>query len=69
MAAWGVVGTGGNLGGIIGTPMVAWLSAHGAWTAAYVTGTAAAVISGILWLWIDGSRTLVGVSKIGGRQP
>jgi sugar phosphate permease len=67
MAAWGVVGTGGNLGGIIGTPIVAWLSAHGAWTAAYVTGTTAAVISGILWLWIDGSRTLVGVSKIGCR--
>jgi len=58
MTAYGVVGTGGNLGGIIGTPLVAWFTAHGAWTAAFVTGTAAAVLSGILWLWIDASRVM-----------
>ena len=58
MAAWGVVGTGGNLGGIIGTPIVAWLSAHHAWTAAFLTGTVAAIVSGIIWLWIDGSREI-----------
>ncbi len=56
MAAWGVVNTGGNLGGIIGTPLVAWLSSQHAWTAAFVTGTVAAIVSGIMWLWIDGSR-------------
>ena len=39
MTAWGVVGTGGNLGGVIGTPLVAVLSAHHAWTAAFLTGT------------------------------
>jgi len=58
MAAYGVVGTGGNLGGIIGTPIVAWLSSHGAWTAAFITGAAAAIISGIMWLWIDCSRAM-----------
>jgi len=58
MAAWGVVGTGGNLGGIIGTPIVAWLSSQHAWTAAFVTGTAAAVVSGVMWLWIDGGRAI-----------
>ena len=58
MAAWGVVGTGGNLGGVIGTPLVAVLSAHHAWTAAFLTGTASAIISGVLWLWIDGGRPL-----------
>lgn len=58
MAAWGVVGTGGNLGGIIGTPLVAWLSSHNAWTAAFLTGTGAAIVSGVMWLWIDGSRSL-----------
>ena len=58
MAAWGVVGTGGNLGGIIGTPIVAWLSSHHAWTAAFVTGAVAAIVSGVMWLWIDGSRSM-----------
>ena len=58
MAAWGVVGTGGNLGGIIGTPIVGWLSSQHAWTAAFVTGAAAAIVSGLMWLWIDGSRAM-----------
>jgi ACS family glucarate transporter-like MFS transporter len=58
MTAWGVVGTGGNLGGVIGTPLVAVLSAHHAWTAAFLTGTVFAILSGVLWLWIDGSRVL-----------
>jgi MFS transporter, ACS family, glucarate transporter len=58
MAAWGVVGTGGNLGGVIGTPLVAVLSAHHAWTAAFLTGTAFAIVSGVLWFWIDGGRPL-----------
>jgi len=66
MAAWGVLGTGGNLGGIIGTPIVAWLSAGGSWTAAFLTGTAAAVISGALWLWVDGSRALAPAADSGG---
>ena len=51
MTAWGVVGTGGNLGGVIGTPLVAVLSAHHAWTAAFLTGTVFAIISGVLWIW------------------
>ncbi|MBS0388622.1 MAG: MFS transporter [Proteobacteria bacterium] len=58
MAAWGVVGTGGNLGGIIGTPIVAWLSSQHAWTAAFITGAGAAIVSGLMWLWIDGSRAM-----------
>ena len=58
MAAWGVVGTGGNLGGIIGTPIVAWLSSQHAWTAAFVTGAVAAVVSGVMWLWVDAGRVV-----------
>ena len=68
MAAWGVVGTGGNLGGIIGTPIVAWLSASGHWNAAFLTGTVAAVVSGILWLWVDGSRVLAPAADSGHRN-
>ena len=58
MAAFGVVNTGGNLGGIVGTPLVAALSAGHAWTAAFLTGSAFAVVSGLLWLWIDASRVI-----------
>lgn len=58
MAAFGVVNTGGNLGGVIGTPLVAVLSAHGMWTAAFLTGTGLAILSGILWLWVDTSRVI-----------
>ena len=65
MAAWGVLGTGGNLGGIIGTPIVAWLSAQGSWRAAFLTGTVAAVVSGILWLWVDGGRALAPAANSG----
>ena len=56
MTAWGVVGTGGNLGGIIGTPIVGWLSSHHAWNAAFITGAGAAIVSGVMWFWIDASR-------------
>lgn len=56
MAAFGVVNTGGNLGGIIGTPLVGWFSSHHAWTTAFVTGTVAAIVSGAIWLWIDAGR-------------
>ncbi len=58
MTAWGVVGTGGNLGGVVGTPLVAVLSAHHAWTAAFLTGTVFAIVSGVLWFWIDGGRPM-----------
>jgi MFS transporter, ACS family, glucarate transporter len=58
MAAFGVINTGGNLGGVIGTPLVAVLSAHHAWTAAFLTGTGFAVFSGVLWFWIDSERVM-----------
>ena len=58
MAAWGVVNTGGNLGDILGTPLVAALSAHHAWTTSFLTGTVCAIISGLFWFWIDGSRVM-----------
>jgi MFS transporter, ACS family, glucarate transporter len=58
MAATAAVNTGGNLGGIICLPIVAALSSHGNWTLAFVTGTALAVVAGILWLFIDASRSL-----------
>jgi MFS transporter, ACS family, glucarate transporter len=56
MAATGVLNTGANAAGVIGIPIVAYLSGHGMWTAAFVIGALLAVVSGVLWLWIDADR-------------
>ena len=56
MAAGGVLNTGGNAGGLIATPIVAYLSGHHAWTEAFLIGTAFAVASGALWLLVDPTR-------------
>jgi len=47
-----------NIGGVIGIPIVAWLSQHGNWYAAFATGTAFAVVAAGLWLLIDPERRI-----------
>jgi MFS family permease len=56
MSATGVLNTGGNIGGLIGIPIVAYLSGHGAWTAAFVIGTLFALVGAACWLGIDATR-------------
>jgi ACS family glucarate transporter-like MFS transporter len=56
MAATGVMNTGGNLGGIIGVPIVAYLSGHHAWNAAFIIGFIMALLSAAAWFAIDLSR-------------
>ena len=58
MAVSGFMNTGGNLGGIIRIPIVAYLSGRGAWHAAFLVGTGCAIASAVAWLAIDadGSR-------------
>ena len=56
MSATGILNTGGNVGGLIGIPIVAYLSGHGAWTAAFVIGTLFAVLGAAAWLGIDATR-------------
>jgi len=63
MAATAVVNTGGNCGGIIATPIVAALSAHAGWTTAFVTGSAFALVSAFLWLFVDASQPLGGLVR------
>ncbi len=58
MAVCGVMNTGGNLGGIICIPIVAYLSGHGAWDAAFFIGSGCAVIAALAWLGIDSSRII-----------
>ncbi len=49
---------GGNLGGVINIPIIAWLSGHGHWHSAFATGTAFAVVAAALRLLIDADRQL-----------
>ncbi len=53
MAATGILNTGGNAGGLIGIPIVAYLSGRGEWTAAFLIGTVFAMVGAIAWLGIN----------------
>jgi hypothetical protein len=52
MAVSGVMNTGGNLGGIIGIPIVAYLSGEHLWVAAFLIGAGFLVASALAWLGI-----------------
>ncbi len=57
MAATAVLNTGGNLGGVIGTPAIAVLSAsQGGWGIVFATGAVTSVVAALLWLTIDTGR-------------
>lgn len=51
-AATGVLNTGGNMGGIVCQPLVAWLVASGDWADAWITGAAFAMVAAALWLFV-----------------
>ena len=53
MLATGILNTGGNIGGIIGTPVVAMLTAQHSWNTAFLTGAACAVAAALLWFGVD----------------
>ena len=56
MAAAGLLNTGGNAGGLVATPVVAYLSGHHAWTPAFLIGAGFAVASAAGWLLVDPTR-------------
>jgi MFS transporter, ACS family, glucarate transporter len=58
MIVSGLMNTGGNLGGIIGIPIVAALTGHGAWNLAFLIGAGCALASAAAWLFIDASRSV-----------
>ncbi len=53
MAVSGVMNTGGNLGGLVGIPIVAYLSGEHLWRAAFIIGACFAVASAVIWLGIE----------------
>jgi ACS family glucarate transporter-like MFS transporter len=58
MSATGVLNTGGNIGGLIGIPIVAYLSGGGHWTTAFVIGTVFAILGAVMWLGIDADEII-----------
>jgi MFS transporter, ACS family, glucarate transporter len=56
MAAGGLLNTGGNIGGLVGIPIIGYLAAHHAWTAAFILGTVLAFMSAAAWLLVDPTR-------------
>jgi ACS family glucarate transporter-like MFS transporter len=65
MAIGGVLNTGGNLGGIIGIPVVAWLSGRHAWGAAFAIGSLCAMVAALIWLGIDADELVTGEAAPG----
>jgi len=53
MQATAVLNTGGNLGGVVATPIIAALSAAHSWPSVFVTGAVLSVVAAALWIWID----------------
>jgi MFS transporter, ACS family, glucarate transporter len=53
MSVCGFMNTGGNLGGIISIPIVAYFSGQHLWHTAFLIGAAFAIISALAWLGID----------------
>ena len=58
MSASGLLNTGGNIGGLVATPIVAYLSGQHSWTAAFVVGSGFAFVSAAAWLLVDPTRHL-----------
>ncbi|HEY7752502.1 MAG TPA: MFS transporter, partial [Steroidobacteraceae bacterium] len=56
MAATAVLNTGGNLGGLVATPIIAALSAGQNWRLVFATGAVTSIVAALLWLFIDAGR-------------
>jgi ACS family glucarate transporter-like MFS transporter len=52
MTATAVLNTGGNLGGVVATPIIAALSSSYSWTMVFATGAVCALVAAGLWLTI-----------------
>jgi predicted MFS family arabinose efflux permease len=66
MAVGGVMNTGGSLGGVVGIPIVAYLSGHGHWNTAFLIGTGAAILTAVTWMFIDASHVAAADGTKGG---
>lgn len=68
MAIGGVLNTGGILGGIVGIPLIAYLSGRHAWGAAFAIGSACAIAAALLWLGVDAGHAITGENPVADAQ-
>ncbi len=68
MAATGILNTGGNAGGLIGIPIIAYLSGHGHWTMAFALAAVFGVVGAAAWLGVDASRRIGSASSLPSAQ-
>ncbi len=68
MAVSGIMNTGGNLGGIVGIPIIAYLSGEHLWRTAFVIGAGFAVVSALAWLGIEVEQPVDGGAAQGHRD-
>jgi ACS family glucarate transporter-like MFS transporter len=57
-AATGIMNTGGNLSGVLASPLVPILAERFGWLVALSTGSVFAILAAALWLWIRVDRPL-----------
>lgn len=65
MAVGGVMNTGGNLGGIIGIPIVGYLSGQHLWHTAFVVGAVFSAACAAAWIWIEVEQPVDGAGPAG----
>jgi MFS transporter, ACS family, glucarate transporter len=56
MAGTAILNTGGNLGGVVATPIIAALSVSQGWSVVFTAGAVMAIVAAALWLTIDAGR-------------
>jgi ACS family glucarate transporter-like MFS transporter len=64
-AGTGVLNTGGNLGGVLSSPIIGALAQHAGWLPALLSGSLVAVLAAALWLFIRADRPLPGGAREG----
>jgi ACS family glucarate transporter-like MFS transporter len=65
MASTAVLNTGGNLGGVVATPIIAMFSSGQNWGIVFATGAATAIAAALLWLTIDAGRSAPSAGRHG----
>jgi MFS transporter, ACS family, glucarate transporter len=63
MSGFGVVNTGGNLGGVLLYPLLGYLSGRGEWNMAFIIAAACCVASAALWLLVRADERFAPVSS------
>lgn len=63
MAATGVLNTGGNVAGMIASPIIGYLSGLHHWNATFVIGAVFAAASAAIWLLVDGEPAVAQRSR------